>query len=141
MVPLDRKPRSSAPAAIERPRAQSDMSIETAQMADSLEDVARRLATFTTTPTDTAALLAKVKSESRQSSKRTAELVAEAQRQAMFGDTAKRASGGGSASASSADEHRAALPATTQWVGAGEASVSDKQLRQMIVEMTTLNKR
>ena len=141
MVPLGRRPGSSAPAATERSRAQADMSVETAQTAESLEDVARRLATFTTAPTDTAAMLAKAKSESRPSSKRTAELVAEAQRQAMFGDDAKRASGGGSASASSADEHRAALPATTQWVGAGEASVSDKQLRQMIVEMTTLNKR
>ena len=59
----------------------------------------------------------------------------------MFGETAKRASGGGSSSGPSPGESKASLPVTTQWVGAGKASVSDEQLKRMIIEMTTLNKK
>ena len=107
---------------------------------DGLEEVSRQLAAFTAPSADSAVLLA-MKSEARRSSKRSAETVAEAQHQAMFGETAKRASGGSSSSEPSTGESEASLPVTTQWVGAGKASVSDEQLKRMIVEMTTLNKK
>ena len=107
---------------------------------DGLEEVSRQLAAFTAPSADSAVLLA-MKSEARRSSKRSAETVAEAQHQAMFGETAKRASGGSSSSEPSTGESKASLPVTTQWVGTGKASVSDEQLKRMIVEMTTLNKK
>ena len=108
--------------------------------ADELEHVSRQLAAFTAPSADDAVLRA-LRSGERRSSKRSAESVAEAQHQAMFGEIAKRASDGGSASGSSSTESKASLPETTQWVGAGKASVSDEQLKRMIVEMTTLNRK
>ena len=107
---------------------------------DGLEEVSRQLAAFTAPSVDSAVLLA-MKGEARQSSKRSAESVAEAQHQAMFGEIAKRASDGGSSSEPSSNESKPALPETSQWVGAGKASVSDEQLKRMIVEMTTLNRK
>ena len=59
----------------------------------------------------------------------------------MFGEIAKRASDGGSSSGSSSNESKTSLPETTQWVGAGKAPVSDEQLKRMIIEMTTLNRK
>ena len=107
---------------------------------DGLEEVSRQLAAFAAPSTDSAVLLA-MKGKARQSSKRSAESVAEAQHQAMFGEIAKRASDGGSSSEPSSNESKSALPVTSQWVGAGKASVSDEQLKRMIVEMTTLNRK
>ena len=80
---------------------------------DGLGEVSRQLAAFTASSVDSAVLLA-TKSEARQSSKRSAESVAEAQHQAMFGEIAKRASDGGSSSGSSSNESKSPLPETTQ---------------------------
>ena len=108
--------------------------------SDGLEEVSRQLAAFTAPSIDSVVLLA-TKSEARQSSKRSAESVAEAQHKAMFGKSAKRASGGGSSSGSSSNESKSTLPETTQWVGAGKAPDSDEQPKRMITEITTLNKK
>ena len=130
----DRKPKP-------KPRDAREASSRAAtHETDGLEEVSRQLAAFTAPSVDSAVLLA-MKSEARRSSKRSAESVAEAQHQAMFGETAKRASDGGSSSGPSPNESKASLPVTTQWVGAGKASVSDEQLKRMIIEMTTLNKK
>ena len=130
----ERKPKPTPTAA--REAASRAATHET----DGLEEVSRQLAAFTAPSVDSAVLLA-TKSEARQSSKRSAESVAEAQHQAMFGEIAKRASDGGSSSGPSSNESKSSLPETTQWVGAGKASVSDEQLKRMIVEMTTLNRK
>ena len=107
---------------------------------DGLGEVSRQLAAFTAPSVDSAVLLA-MKGEARQSSKRSAESVAEAQHKAMFGEIAKRTSDGGSSSELSSNESKSPLPETSQWFGAGKASVSDEQLKRMIVEMTTLNRK
>ena len=130
----ERKPKPTPTAA--REAASRAATHET----DGLEEVSRQLAAFTAPSIDSAVLLA-MKSEARQSSKRSAESVAEAQHQAMFGEIAKRASDGGSSSEPSSNESKSSLPETSQWVGAGKASVSDEQLKRMIVEMTTLNRK
>ena len=117
----DRRPTgvSRAAASEERkPKPKSAGAREAASRAtttetDGLAEVSRQLAAFAAPSTDSAVLIA-MKREARQTSKRSAESVAEAQHQAMFGDTAKRASDGGSASGASSDGNKTSLPATNQ---------------------------
>ena len=103
-----------------------------------LEEASNQLAALAAPSGD--GTLMRVKREERRSSKTTVDVVTEAQRTAMLGETAKRVSGESGPTGRAVGPTEPILPITSQWVGAGQASVSDEQLRRMIVEMTSLNK-